>query len=75
MVDSSQVKRNNMKWLLKRVESLYAAVAFAEAGEFNTARTIIREEKKILMKDDQETSLYKGRIIVNVVPLPTSLLT
>jgi hypothetical protein len=36
-----------MKCLLKRIENLYAAIAFAEAGEFDTARPIMKEKKKI----------------------------
>lgn len=35
-----------MKRFLKRLENIYAAVAFAEAGEFETAREIMREEKR-----------------------------
>ena len=33
-----------MKRLLKRFEDIMAAVAFAEEGEFETAREILREE-------------------------------
>ena len=29
----------------KRLENIWAAVAFAEAGEFETAREILKEEK------------------------------
>lgn len=35
-----------MKKLLKRLENIYAAVAFAEAGEHDTAREILMEEKR-----------------------------
>ena len=34
-----------MKKLFKKLENVYAAAAFAEAGEFETAREIIRERK------------------------------
>jgi hypothetical protein len=33
-----------MKRLTKKLENLFTAVAFAEAGEFDTAREILREE-------------------------------
>jgi hypothetical protein len=32
--------------LLKGLESIYVAATFAEAGEFNTARGILREDKR-----------------------------
>jgi len=35
-----------MKRLLKRLEDVYSAVAFAEAGEFDTAREILKEEER-----------------------------
>ena len=35
-----------MKKLLKKLEDVYAASAFAEAGEFETAREIMREEDR-----------------------------
>ncbi len=35
-----------MKKLLKKLETVYAASAFAEAGEAETAREIMREEKR-----------------------------
>lgn len=35
-----------MKKLLKKLENIYAAVAFAEAGEVDTARDILREEER-----------------------------
>jgi len=34
-----------MKKLFKKLEDMYAAAAFAEAGEFGTAAEIIRERK------------------------------
>jgi hypothetical protein len=35
-----------MKKIMKRLEDIYAAVAFAEAGEFETAKEILREEER-----------------------------
>ncbi len=35
-----------MKTLLKKFETEMAAVAFAEAGEFETARQIMNEDRK-----------------------------
>ena len=35
-----------MKKLLKKLEDVYAAAAYAEAGEAETAREIMREEKR-----------------------------
>jgi heme exporter protein D len=35
-----------MKKIMKKLEDIYAAVAFAEAGEVDTARDILREEKR-----------------------------
>jgi hypothetical protein len=37
-----------MKSLFKRMEDLFAAAAFAEAGEFETAREMLKEERRIL---------------------------
>jgi len=36
---------NKMKKFFKKLEDVYAAAAFAEAGEFETAREIMRERK------------------------------
>jgi len=35
-----------MKVLGKKIETLFAAIAFAEAGEFDSAREIMREEER-----------------------------
>jgi hypothetical protein len=35
-----------MKKLLRKIENIYAAVACAEAGEFDTAREILRDEER-----------------------------
>jgi len=40
-----------MKKLLKKLETMYAAVAFAEAGEVETAREIMRDEKRVQKRD------------------------
>ncbi len=40
-----------MKNLMKKLENIYAAVAFAEAGEHETAKNLIREEKRIQKRD------------------------
>ncbi len=42
-------KKMNMKKLRKKFEDAMAAVAFAEAGEFETARETLREQRKILL--------------------------
>ncbi|NWF74984.1 MAG: hypothetical protein HXY53_00180 [Nitrospirae bacterium] len=35
-----------MKKLAKKLEKLFSAIAFAEAGEYDTAREILREEER-----------------------------
>ena len=35
-----------MKKFMKKIENIFAAVAFAEAGEHETAREILREDKQ-----------------------------
>ncbi len=35
-----------MKSLAKKFENLFMAVAFAEAGEFGTARELLKEEER-----------------------------
>ncbi len=40
-----------MKKLIKKLENIYAAVAFAEAGEADTAREIMREDKRVQKRD------------------------
>jgi hypothetical protein len=37
---------NNMAGLMKRLENMFVAATFAEAGEFDTARDILREDKR-----------------------------
>ena len=40
-----------MKTLFNKVETMFAAAAFAEEGEFETARQIMREEKDLRKTD------------------------
>ncbi len=35
-----------MKALMKKLDRIFVAAAFAEAGEFETARDILREDKR-----------------------------
>jgi len=35
-----------MKGLMKRLENMFVAATFAEAGEFETARDVLRENKR-----------------------------
>jgi hypothetical protein len=35
-----------MRKILRKIENIYAAAAFAEAGEFDTAREILRDEDR-----------------------------
>jgi hypothetical protein len=35
-----------MKGFMKRLENVFVAAAFAEVGEFKTARDILREDKR-----------------------------
>ena len=36
----------NMAGLMKRLENIFVAATFAEAGEFDTARDMLREDKR-----------------------------
>ena len=47
-----------LKWL-KRIETLMSAAAFAEEGEFETARKIMKEET--LRKTDRPSSYKQKR--------------
>jgi hypothetical protein len=42
--------RTEMKRLLKKFETVMVASAFAEEGEYETARTILREEEREMPK-------------------------
>jgi hypothetical protein len=35
-----------MKGLGKKIESFFTAIAFAEAGEFDTARAVLRDQER-----------------------------
>lgn len=43
-----------MKGFLKKVETLFAASAFAEEGEFETARQIMKEEQRRTARPEQQ---------------------
>lgn len=40
---------NNLKKIMKQIESSLSAVTFAESGEFETAREIINRNRKVLL--------------------------
>jgi hypothetical protein len=46
-----------MKNFLKKFEDIYSAVAFAEAGEHETAKEILRGEKRIQKRDKTRKQL------------------
>lgn len=46
MIDPKAEEDKTMTKLMKRFETLMAAAAFAEEGEFQTARQILREADK-----------------------------
>jgi hypothetical protein len=43
------ITKEKIKKLLKGLEDSMSAVAFAEAGEFETARSILKERRKVLL--------------------------
>jgi hypothetical protein len=49
-----------MKKLLRKLEKLFAASAFAQAGEFDTAREILNEEERP-QKTDRVTPAARPR--------------
>jgi hypothetical protein len=49
-----------MKGLMKRLENVFVAATFAEAGEFETARDILREDKRP-QKVDRKTPSIRPR--------------
>lgn len=56
----------HIKELMKQFEKIMSAAAFAEAGEFETARRIIHERKKILLVlTGRETDMKAARYAVN----------
>lgn len=46
-----------MKKIIRKLENIYAAAAFAEEGEFETAREIIREEERVRSSDRAEPGI------------------
>lgn len=40
-----------MKNLSKKLEDIFSAITFAEAGEFDFARLIVREERAVMRND------------------------
>ncbi len=42
-----------MKGFAKKLEDIFTAITFAEAGEFETAREILRERKREQKRDTQ----------------------
>jgi hypothetical protein len=46
-----------MKNFLKKFEDIYSAVAFAEAGEHETAKEILRGEKRTQKRDKTRKQL------------------
>jgi hypothetical protein len=47
LISKSKERRcKKMKRFMKKLENVFAAAAFAEAGEFDTARDILREDKR-----------------------------
>lgn len=49
-----------MKRLMQKLERIFVAATFAEAGEFETARDILREDKR-LQKLDRTTPISRPR--------------
>ena len=49
-----------MKELMKKLDKIFVAAAFAEAGEYDTARDILREDKK-KQKVDRKTPSSRPR--------------
>jgi hypothetical protein len=45
-----------MKGLMNRLENMFVAATFAEAGEFETARDILRENKRSQQVDRPDRS-------------------
>lgn len=51
--------------LLKRFETVMTAEAFTEAGEFETAREIMQEEKEMEKRDRKQVDRdYRTRLIL-----------
>jgi len=56
----------HIKELMKQFEKIMSAAAFAEAGEFETARKMLHERKKVLLVlTGRETDMKAARYAVN----------
>ena len=49
-----------MKGLMKKLEDIFVAATFAEAGEYDTARDVLREDER-LKKVDRKTPSSRPR--------------
>ena len=49
-----------MKGLMKKLENIFVAATFAEAGEYDTARDILREDERP-KKSDRKTPSSRPR--------------
>ena len=49
-----------MKTLFKKLETTFTAAAFAEEGEFETARELMREDKELRKTDRPAVSQRPG---------------
>jgi len=52
-----------MKSLSKKLERVFTAAAFAEAGEYDTARDIMREDKRPQKVDRVTPSSRPGKVL------------
>lgn len=56
----------HIKELMKQFEKIMSAAAFAEAGEFDTAKSMLHEKKKVLLVlTGRETDMKAARYAVN----------
>ncbi len=54
-----------MKGLLRKLENIYAAAAFAEEREFETAREIMRDRKATEKRDGKRADKeYRTRLVL-----------
>ena len=44
-IHENERRSRNMKGIVKKLENMFVAATFAEAGEFDTARDILREKR------------------------------
>jgi hypothetical protein len=52
-----------MRKLMKKLETIYAAAAFAEASEFETAREILRPRDEVIDRKNKIAVVRKERRI------------